>query len=61
MKKRKWDSYRSGEELFGLAVTQYEGLETTKQELGLLVRLYRCLPWPLVTSWPSTPPGMTHR
>jgi len=40
VRKRKWDSYRSGEELFGLPVTQYQGLETTEQELGLLDRLY---------------------
>jgi hypothetical protein len=40
VRKRKWDSYRSGEELFGLPVTKYQGLETTEQELGLLDRLY---------------------
>lgn len=40
VRKRKWDSYKSGEELFGLPATQYEGLESTEQELGLLHRLY---------------------
>ena len=40
VRKRKWDSYKSGEELFGLPATQYEGLESIEQELGLLHRLY---------------------
>ena len=40
VRKRKWDSYNSGEELFGLPVTRYEGLEAIEQELGLLDRLY---------------------
>ncbi len=42
MRKRKWDSYCSGEELFGLPVTQYEGLQQTERELALLSRLYSC-------------------
>lgn len=40
VRKRKWNSYKSGEELFGLPVTKYEGLETTENELSLLERLY---------------------
>ncbi|KAK9841874.1 hypothetical protein WJX81_008571 [Elliptochloris bilobata] len=40
VRKRKWDSYASGEELFGLPVTQYEGLQQTEKELALLNRLY---------------------
>ena len=42
VRKRKWDSYSSGEELFGLSVTQYEGLQQTEKELVLLNRLYLC-------------------
>lgn len=43
MRKRKWDSYASGEELFGLVITQYEGLQQTEKELALLNRLYSCV------------------
>ena len=43
VRKRKWDSYSSGEELFGLSVTQYEGLQQTEKELVLLNRLYLCV------------------
>ena len=42
MRKRKWDSLASGEELFGLPVTQYPGLEQTERELSMLNRLYSC-------------------
>lgn len=42
VRKRKWDSYASGEELFGLVITQYEGLQQTEKELALLNRLYSC-------------------
>ena len=44
MRKRKWDSLASGEELFGLPITQYPGLEKTEQELSMLNRLYSCVP-----------------
>jgi len=52
VRKRKWDSYSSGEELFGLSVTQYEGLQQTEKELVLLNRLYLCvlLSFPPVSS-----------
>ncbi|CAL8466543.1 g6079 [Coccomyxa elongata] len=40
MRKRKWDSLASGEELFGLPITQYPGLEKTEEELSMLSRLY---------------------
>ena len=43
VRKRKWDSYASGEELFGLLITQYEGLQQTEKELVLLNRLYSCV------------------
>ena len=42
MRQRKWDSYRSGEELFGLPVTQYPELERTQEEINMLDKLYRC-------------------
>ena len=42
MRKRKWDSLASGEELFGLPVTLYPGLENTERELSMLNRLYSC-------------------
>lgn len=41
VRKRKWDSYRSGEELFGLPVTQYPELERTEEEVTMLDKLYR--------------------
>ena len=44
VRERKWDSYSRGEELFGLPVTQYEGLEKCKEEIALLDRLYSCVP-----------------
>ena len=40
--KRKWDAYSSGEELFGLPVTEYKGLVETEKEIAMLDRLYRC-------------------
>ena len=40
MRKRKWSSYTSGEELFGLAITNFEGLAATEQELTMLDSLY---------------------
>ena len=40
VRKQKWDSYSKGEELFGLPVTKYEGLEQTETEIQMLDRLY---------------------
>ena len=40
VRKRKWVSYVSGEELFGLPITQYDGLEKTEKEITMLDRLY---------------------
>jgi len=40
VRKRKWVNYSSGEELFGLTVTQYPELEKTEQEIQMLDRLY---------------------
>ncbi|KAK9865923.1 hypothetical protein WJX84_001850 [Apatococcus fuscideae] len=40
VRKRKWVSYVSGEELFGLPITQYDGLEKTEKEVTMLDRLY---------------------
>lgn len=40
MRKRKWENYSSGEELFGLPVTQYPELEQTEKEIQMLDRLY---------------------
>lgn len=40
MRKQRWDSYSKGEELFGLPVTKYEGLEKTETEIQMLDRLY---------------------
>ncbi len=42
VRKRKWDGLASGEELFGLPVTQYPGLEQTQTEIAMLDRLYTC-------------------
>lgn len=41
VRKRKWDSYCGGEELFGLPVTQYPELERTEEEVTMLDKLYR--------------------
>jgi hypothetical protein len=41
VRKRKWENYSSGEELFGLAVTSYPELEQTEKEVSMLDRLYR--------------------
>lgn len=40
VRKRKWDSFCSGEELFGLPVTQYPELERTEEEIAMLDKLY---------------------
>jgi len=40
VRKRKWESYVIGEELFGLAVTRYPELEETEKEISMLDRLY---------------------
>eukprot|EP00854_Cymbomonas_tetramitiformis_P002070 gene2070-2767_t len=40
VRKRKWTNYSSGEELFGLPVTEYPELERTEKEITLLDRLY---------------------
>lgn len=40
VRKRKWESYGRGEELFGLTVTKYEGLEKCEDEIAMLDRLY---------------------
>ncbi|XP_069055280.1 dynein axonemal heavy chain 8 isoform X2 [Lepisosteus oculatus] len=37
---RKFVTYSSGEQLFGLPVTDYESLQRTRKELGLLQKLY---------------------
>ena len=34
VRKRKWDNYSSGSELFGLAVTRFPELEQTEKEVG---------------------------
>lgn len=41
VRKRKWENYSSGEELFGLQVTSYPELELTEKEVSMLDRLYR--------------------
>lgn len=43
VRKRKWDNYSSGEELFGLPVTRFPELEATEREVSMLDRLYRCV------------------
>lgn len=45
VRKRKWVSYSSGEELFGLPITQYPELERTEEEIVMLDKLYRCGCW----------------
>lgn len=40
VRKRKWENYSSGEELFGLKVTSYPELEQTEKEVTMLDRLY---------------------
>jgi dynein heavy chain len=40
VRKRKWENYSSGEELFGLRVTRYPELEATEKEVSMLDRLY---------------------
>lgn len=40
VRKRKWENYSSGEELFGLPVTRYPELEQTEKEIQMLDRLY---------------------
>lgn len=40
VRKRKWNNYTSGEELFGLAITQYPELEKTEKEIQMLEKLY---------------------
>ena len=49
VRKRKWDNYTSGEELFGLPVTQYPELALTERQLGDLDRLYRYVESNIVT------------
>ena len=36
----KYQTYSGGEQLFGLAVTEYPALQTVRKELGLLQKLY---------------------
>ena len=38
---RKYQTYSSGEELFGLSVTQYPELQRIRKELNLLQKLYQ--------------------
>ena len=39
-KKRRWDEYQAGENLFGLQVTDYPELTKTKKEIDLLEKVY---------------------
>jgi len=39
-KKRRWDEYAAGEQLFGLQVTDYPELAKTKTEIDLLEKVY---------------------
>eukprot|EP00966_Prymnesium_polylepis_P103097 2388002-Prymnesium_polylepis.1 len=39
-KKRRWEEYQAGEELFGLQQTDYPELTKTKKEIDLLERVY---------------------
>ena len=36
----KYQTYSGGEQLFGMAVTEYPNLQSTRRELGLLQKLY---------------------
>ena len=36
----KYQTYSSGEQLFGLEVTDYPAVQSTRKELGLLQKLY---------------------
>lgn len=36
----KYQTYSGGEQLFGLSVTEYPNLQSTRRELGLLQKLY---------------------
>lgn len=56
MRKQRWDSYSKGEELFGLPVTKYEGLEKTEEEINMLDRLYS-----YATPCPPPPPPQERR
>lgn len=43
LRKKRWDNLRSGEELFGLCVTQFPELEEIEKEMAMLDRLYTCV------------------
>ena len=53
VRKQKWDSYSKGEELFGLPITKYEGLEKTETEIQMLDRLYSYAP--PRSAWSASP------
>ena len=53
VRKRKWVAYSSGEELFGLPVTQFPELQRTEEEITMLDKLYRCLPACLMGCLPA--------
>ena len=42
VKKKRWDNLKSGEELFGLCITQFPELEQIEDEITMLDRLYTC-------------------